>query len=382
MNAEYGASGRGTARLLARPRLGARGSREGAPVLVAPDKFKGTLSASEVAAAIADGLREAGIGALDRVPVADGGEGTAEALLRARGGRFSTASVQDPLGREVEGRFALLDSPDAPLAVVEMAEASGLWRLSAAEYAAEEASSRGTGELIAAAISAGAREVIVAVGGSAGSDGGRGALEALGARFGGDDADLSGLQGTLQGVRLTVACDVEAPLCGPEGAAEVFAPQKGADPDAVRRLASRLEDWAALARGSTGRDPAQRAGAGAGGGLAAGLWAFAGAEIRSGAELVLEAIGFDRRLQPARWVLTGEGRLDDQTLRGKAVGAIASRCRRAGIPCTAIVGRNAIDPDGLDRLGIEVVEAAPGEIAEAGDIASAAAAAGRALSAG
>ncbi len=184
----------------------------------------------------------------------------------------------------------------------------------------------GTGELIAAAIDAGAREVILGVGGSATTDGGRGALEALGARFSKRRADLSEVRRRLRGVRLSVACDVRNPLLGPAGAARIFGPQKGANASQVEELEARLREWAALARRTVDRDPSEVQMAGAAGGLAGGLWAFAGAQLRPGAPLVLELVGFDARAQQACMVVTGEGRLDDQTLGGKAVFEVATRC--------------------------------------------------------
>jgi glycerate kinase len=289
-----------------------------APVLVAPDKFKGTFSATEVAAAITGGLRAGGREAVE-LPLADGGEGTMEALLAALGGERLTARVEDPLGRAVEADFALLAG--ARTAVVEVAQASGLWRLSEGERDAWRASSRGTGELIAAAVDAGAREVIVAAGGSATTDGGAGALEAL---------------GRLEQVALTVACDVRTPW---EDAPRVFGPQKGADARTVGRLERRLDDLA----GDLPRDPRGVPATGAAGGLAGGLWAAHGAQLVSGAALVLDAVCFDARMRTARFVVTGEGRLDDQTLAGKTVGEVATRCRQSGVGCHAVVGENALD---------------------------------------
>ena len=194
------------------------------PVLVAPDKFKGTLSAHEAALAIGRGLVAGGVEQVKLLPVADGGEGTMEAMVHARGGRILAAPASDPLGREVEGAFALLEG--GRVAVVEQAQASGLWRVATVERDPVGATSHGTGKLIAAAIDSGAREVLVTVGGSATSDGGRGALEALGGHFTSRSADLVELRKRLRGVRLSVACDVRNPMVGKEGSAHVFAPQK------------------------------------------------------------------------------------------------------------------------------------------------------------
>ena len=290
------------------------------PVLVAPDSFKGTLSAAEVAAALASGLRDGGREAVE-LPVADGGEGTMDVLLAALGGERRTATVSDPLGRPVEADYALL--PDRTAAVVEMARASGLGLVEEGERDAFDASTRGTGELIAAAAGDGACEVVVTVGGSATTDGGAGALEAL------DEASVR--------PQLTVACDVRMPW---ERAAREFGPQKGADAGTVERLERRL---ARLAR-SAPRDPRGVPMTGAAGGLAGGLWAHRGARLVPGAAFVVDAIGFEDAMRGARFVVTGEGGLDEQTLSGKAVFEVATRCRQNGVACHAVVGRNDLDP--------------------------------------
>jgi glycerate kinase len=284
--------------------------------LVAPDSFKGTLSGPEVAAALAAGLRDAGREAVE-LAVADGGEGTVDVLVRALGGELRSAAVSDPLGRKVEASYALL--PDRSGAV-EVAQASGLWRVAEEERDAWAASTRGTGELIAAT---GADRVLVAVGGSATTDGGAGALEAL---------DEAGVE-----PEIVLLCDVRTPF---EDAARVFGPQKGADRPTMKRLSKRLDEQAAAAP----RDPRGVAMTGAAGGLSGGLWAHRGAELVPGAAYVLDAIGFDSQMQGAAFVVTGEGRLDDQTLQGKIVGEVATRCRQAGVPCHAVVGQEALDP--------------------------------------
>jgi glycerate 2-kinase len=340
------------ARSLGKP---VRGQARGRTVLVAPDKFKGTLSAAEAAAAIGRGLAAGGFH-LELAPVADGGEGTMESIVRALGGRFVATGASDPLGRPVHAAFGLVEG--GRTAIVEMAQASGLWRLDRGELDPLGASTRGTGELIAAAVESGAREVIVAAGGSATTDGGRGALEALGARFTKSKAELGELRRRLRRVKLAVACDVRNPLCGPDGAARAFGPQKGANDEAVKRLERRLGDWARLAARERGRDPAGVPMAGAAGGLAGGLWAFAGAELRPGAALVLDVLDFDVRAREAYAVVTGEGRLDEQTLSGKAVFEVATRCRQSGVPCYAVVGADGLDAFGKRLLNIEVEAAA------------------------
>jgi glycerate 2-kinase len=291
------------------------------PVLVAPDSFKGTFAAREVAAAIAAGLRDAGREARE-LPVADGGEGTMEVLTTALGGELRKVTVSDPLGRRVEAGFALL--PDGS-AVVEMAQASGLSLVAEPDRDAWAASTRGTGELIAAAVDSGASQVIVTVGGSATTDGGAGALEAL---------DEAGVRPTM-----VVVCDVRVPF---EDAPRVFGPQKGADPAMVERLERRLDELAA----SFPRDPRGQPMTGCAGGLSGGLWAAHGATLVAGAPYVLDTIGFDALMRGSAFVVTGEGALDDQTLQGKIVGEVATRCRQGGVTCHAIVGRNNLDPFG------------------------------------
>jgi glycerate 2-kinase len=298
--------------------VGASGS--GRPALVAPDSFKGIFSAPEVAAAIAAGLRDAGRAA-EELPVADGGEGTMDVLLAALGGERRTVEASDPIGRPVQAAFALID--DGRTAIVETAQASGLGLVEEDERDAWSASTRGTGELIVAAVEAGAERVIVTVGGSATTDGGAGALEAL--------AD-AGVQ-----IELDVLCDVRTPF---EQAARVFAPQKGADPTVVKRLEGRLDTLASTFR----RDPRGEPMTGAAGGLSGGLWARHNARLRPGASYVLDALGFDVRMRAAAFVVTGEGRLDEQTLEGKIVGELATRCRQNGVTCHAIVGGIALDP--------------------------------------
>jgi glycerate 2-kinase len=290
------------------------------PALVAPDSFKGTFSAREVAAALARGLRDAGREAVE-LPVADGGEGTIDALLSTLDGRELTATVSDPLGRPVEAAFALIDGGQT--AIVEMARASGLGLVAEAERDAWAATTRGTGELIAAAAEAGATRVIVTVGGSATTDGGVGALEALA------EADVD--------VELDVLCDVRTPF---EDAARVYGPQKGADAALVGRLTERLNRVAEGFR----RDPRGEPLTGAAGGLAGGLWAERGARLQDGPAFVLGALGFDERMREAAFVVTGEGRIDEQTLQGKLVGEVATRCRQAGVPCHGVVGKIELDP--------------------------------------
>jgi glycerate 2-kinase len=305
-------------------------------ILVAPDSFKGTLGAADVAAAIARGL-EAGGYRTDLCPIGDGGEGTLEALVQALGGELRTAAAHDPLGRPIEASFGLIDcSRGRVLGVVETAAASGLGLVAAGERDAMAASTLGTGELIRAAIEAGAEAVYLAVGGSATTDGGAGAIRAL--RAGGG----------LRGARIVVLSDVRTPF---EDAARVFGPQKGADRVAVSKLTKRLH---ALAR-RLERDPRGVPMTGAAGGLSGALWAEFGAELVSGSAFVLDAVGFDRRMHEARAVVTGEGKLDQQSLAGKAVSEVATRARQSGVPCHAIVGRRELDSFGARVLDLQAV---------------------------
>jgi glycerate 2-kinase len=290
------------------------------PALVAPDKFKGTFSAPEVAAAIARGLRAAGREAVE-LPVADGGDGTLDALMSTLPGTIEHVRVSDSLGRPVDAAFGLID--DGRTAIVEMAQASGLVLVAEEERDAWAASTRGTGELIAATVEAGAERVIVTVGGSATTDGGAGALEAL------EEADVS--------VEMDVVCDVRTPF---EDAARVFGPQKGADAAMVRKLSERLQRQAAAMR----RDPRGEPMTGCAGGLSGALWAEHGARLHDGSAYVLGTLGFDERMRAAAFVVTGEGRIDEQTLQGKLVGEVATRCRQAGVPCHGVVGKIELDP--------------------------------------
>lgn len=294
------------------------------PVLVAPDSFKGTLSSTEVAGAIGRGLADEGV-EVDLMPLADGGEGTLDVLLEALGGEAIEVETHDALGRPLSARIGITGDGTA---IVETAQAIGLPLIAEEERDAEAASSYGAGELVAAAAATGAGRIIVAVGGSATTDGGAGALEAIEAA------------GGIAGAQLVVCCDAQTAF---EDAAVVFGPQKGADPATVERLTARL---GAQAR-SLPRDPTGIAMTGAAGGLAGALWATYDAQLVGGAAFVLDALDADTRMRAARAVIVGEGRLDPTTLEGKAVGELAVRARQAGVPAHAVVGEDALDL--LDR---------------------------------
>ncbi|HEV7943085.1 MAG TPA: glycerate kinase [Solirubrobacteraceae bacterium] len=305
----------------------------GAAWLVAPDSFKGTFAAPLVAQALAEGLRDAGC-ASDVCPLGDGGEGTLDVLVAALGGSLVRVPARDPLGRTIEATFALL--ADGRTAVVETAAASGLHLVDETQRDAETASSAGTGELIAAAARAGAQRILVAVGGSATTDGGMGAIEAI--RAGGG----------LGGATLEVLCDTRMPF---ERAAAVFSPQKGADADAVARLGARLEQIAA----ALPRDPRGLPMSGCAGGLSGGLWAAFGAWLRSGADVVLDAVSFDRRAAAAGHVVTGEGRIDSQSLDGKLISVVTRRAIAVRAPVHAVVGQLEVEAGALASLGLASV---------------------------
>ena len=299
-------------------------------VLVAPDSFKGTFSAQEVAAACAAGLRAAGCEA-ETCPIADGGEGTMRILVEALGGELVAAAARDPLERPIEAEFGLVRGEGPLQGVVEVAEASGLALLEESERDPELTTTAGTGDLIVAAADRGAARIMVAAGGSATVDGGAEALAAMEVRG-------------IEAAGITVLCDVETSW---EHAAEIYGPQKGASVDAVKRLAGRLDEIAE----ALPRDPRGRPRTGAAGGLAGGLWAR-GAELAGGAELVLDVIGFDERLDSIDAVISGEGALDAQSFEGKAVGHLAARCRRHEVPVHAIVGRSDLSEAEAAELGL------------------------------
>ena len=337
-----------------------------APIVVAPAAFKGAVSASAAAQAIAAGILLAAPGTETRlVPVADGGEGTLDALVAARNGRTEGFTVADPLGRPVVAQIGLIPGETA---VVELARASGYERLTEIERDAEATTTFGTGQLIRAALDFAPRRIIVTVGGSATNDGGLGLARALGARLltadgmelegrGTDLAavatiDLTGLDPRLGTVAIDVACDVRNPFHGRDGAAHVFGAQKGADTAAVARLDRGLAAFAGVVMAQTGVDMQAIAGSGAAGGAAGGMAALLGARIVPGAELVLDAVGLAEALDGAGLCISGEGRLDEQTLHGKAPAAVAALCRDLGVPCVGLCGELRLLPGLVRRMGM------------------------------
>ncbi|ARP73153.1 glycerate kinase [Streptomyces pluripotens] len=335
-------------------------------VLIAADKFKGSLTAVQVAERVTAGLRRVVPDLhIEALPVADGGDGTVEAAVAAGFARREIR-VAGPLGRDVTAAFALRGDT----AVVEMAEASGLQCLPAGVFAPLTGSTYGSGELLRAALDAGARTIVFGVGGSATTDGGAGMLSALGARFlnaqgdpvppGGGGlaelarADLSGLDPRLSSVELVLASDVDNPLTGPKGAPAVYGPQKGASPEDVQALDAALAHYAKVLEAEVGPRAAEYAaspGAGAAGGIGYGALLL-GARFRPGIEVMLDVLGFAPALERASLVITGEGSLDEQTLHGKAPAGVAAAARAAGKEVVAVCGRLTLAPQELERAGI------------------------------
>lgn len=339
-------------------------------VVVIPDSFKGSASAVEAAEAMADGVREAytdrGVPvSVDALPFADGGEGTLDALLGAWGTEPLTVDTTDALGRPTRARFGL--SPDGTTGVIEAAEANGLPGVADVPLQARTASSRGVGALVTALLDRGVEEILLCIGGSASTDGGTGVLSALGARFLTEDGtelpdggghlgdlaslDLEQLDPRARTVRWRVACDVTNPLVGPEGAAAVFGPQKGADPEDVRVLDAGLDRLADVLARVTGDDLREVPGMGAAGGMPLTLTALLGAEVLPGSQMVAEVLGAEELLARADLVLTGEGRFDSQSLGGKVVDAVR-RLTPRNVPVVVIAGSVSVGPDELRRSGI------------------------------
>jgi len=339
-------------------------------IVVAPNAFKGTLTASQAARAIARGVREVFPEAeVVEVPVADGGDGTVEALVTANEGDYLVAQVEGPLGDAVQARYGLIDSRRT--AVVELATASGLTLIPPDRRDPRRASTYGFGQLLEAARHAGGSRIIAGIGGSATNDAGAGMAQALGyglldaagqdvARGGAalarlERIDPSGFKPWAPPVRVEVACDVTNPLTGPRGASAVYGPQKGADEAAVRELDAALARFAEVIERDLGKHVADVPGAGAAGGTGAGLIAFLDASLVPGAPLVIDAAGLDARLAGADLVLTGEGRVDEQTAYGKAPGEVAKRARAAGVPVILLAGSKGPGWEALNRLGVTSV---------------------------
>ena len=339
-------------------------------VVIAPDSYKGCLSALEVAKAMERGVLSVFPTAeVRKIPIADGGEGTVAALVTATDGQLRQAEVTDPLGNKISAHWGVLG--DGRTAVIEMAAASGLPLVPKEKRDPRITTTYGTGELIKAALAEGLAKIIIGIGGSATNDGGTGMARALGVRFldaagqevaagGGSLAeicqiDATGLDPRLKNTEIVVACDVDNPLCGTRGASAVFGPQKGATPEMVQQLDAGLAKYASCARQATGRDVAEKAGAGAAGGLGAGLMFFTPAQLKPGVEIVLDAVGFSDIVRDADFVITGEGRTDFQTAFGKAPVGVAKVAKTHGAPVFCISGGLGDGAEDVLAQGIDAV---------------------------
>ena len=335
-------------------------------VILAPDKFRGSLTARQVTNAMEEGVRQVWPDAeLVALPLADGGEGTAQVLTEATSGTWHTAVVSDPLGRPVEAGFGL--SGDGHTAFIEMAAASGLALLTHNERRTLQTSTVGTGELIRYAINLGVSHIVLAIGGSATTDAGIGMASALGWKFlDGRGKSLRAIGqslprlsriiapavSNLSSITFSVACDVTNPLYGTSGAAYVYGPQKGATARELQWADMGLRRFADVVQEQYTVDVANRAGAGAAGGLGAGALFFLNATLRPGVDVVLDAVDFDRHVRQANLVLTGEGKLDRQTLQGKVLKGVADRGRLAHVPVVALCGTLDLGPADIDALGL------------------------------
>ncbi|MEL7252119.1 MAG: glycerate kinase [Bacteroidota bacterium] len=348
--------------------------------LIATDSFKDALPAAEVCAAIERGLKLANPAAQTiKLPLADGGEGTAEVLTQLTGGETITSHVLAPLGRSIAAQYGM--QIDTQTAFIDMAAASGLQLLKPEERNPMLTSTYGTGQLIRDAIAHGVRKIVLGIGGSATNDGGIGMATALGHQFlDADGRQLSGIGADLRAVSqwvpsreklptIEVLCDIDNPLCGPgRGAAYVYGPQKGAMPQQVEELDQGLQQLANVVQQRTGRDFASVPGAGAAGGLGFGALAFLGATLQSGIQTVLEYANFDQHLQQCDYVITGEGKLDDQTLQGKLIQGLCSRAVAQRKPVIALCGAMLASPNAISAIGLEAafsIQSQPRSLAEA-----------------
>lgn len=338
-------------------------------ILIASDSFKGSLSSIKIGEAVTEGIRKVFPEAVVKIiPIADGGEGTVEALVTASGGNYLTKTVTSPLGEPIEAMMGML--PDGT-AVIEMAEASGLPLVPTKKRNPLITTTKGTGELIKAALDEGAKKILIGIGGSATNDGGAGVAQALGAKLLDKDGkelvpggaslgdlsqiDITSLDPRLQYIPITVICDVDNPLCGDRGASAVYGPQKGATPDMVRTLDQCLYNYAGVIKEQLGIDIKDMHGAGAAGGLGGGLLAFTKAELKSGTEAVLDTIRFDEIVKEYDLVITGEGRIDAQSAFGKVPKGVGSRAQKFGKPVIAIVGSIGDGADVMYEFGLNAI---------------------------
>ncbi len=339
-------------------------------IVIAPDSFKESMSAMEAACAIEKGFKQVFPDAeYVKVPMADGGEGTVRSMVDATGGEIRKETVTGPLGTEVEAFYGI--TGDRKMAVIEMAAASGIHLVPKEKRNPLVTTTKGTGELIRAALDQGVKRIVIGIGGSATNDGGAGMAQALGAKLldkdgnplgvgGGelsklDSIDLSQLDPRLKEVHIEVACDVDHPLTGERGASAVFGPQKGATPEMVAILDANLARYAQVVKETLGIDVDPIPGAGAAGGLGAGLVAFLGASLKRGVDVVAEAVQLDKHMVQASLVITGEGKIDGQTIHGKTPVGVAKRAKKYGIPVIGIAGMLGENCDAVYRHGIDAL---------------------------
>ncbi|MCE0495968.1 glycerate kinase [Vibrio salinus] len=339
-------------------------------IVIAPDSYKESLTAMEVANAIEKGITEIIPSAqCIKVPMADGGEGTVQAIIDATHGEINETKVRDPLGRSVTALWGI--SGDKTTAIIEMAAASGIHLVSEEERNPLLTSSYGTGELIKAALDKGVKHIILGIGGSATNDAGCGMLQALGGRLlnregnsilpGGSaiselsDIDLTAMDPRLEEVTLDVACDVDNPLCGPEGASAVFGPQKGATPEMISRLDDNLRHFSDVVKRTTGADILNIPGSGAAGGLGGCLVGLCGATLKAGVDIIIEAVSLEKAMDGADLVITGEGRIDSQSIHGKTPVGVAKAAKKYHLPVIGIAGALSYDSDVVRQYGIDAV---------------------------
>ena len=353
-------------------------------VVIAPDSFKGSMTAMEAASCIEDGLKRSLRGVSCRkLPMADGGEGTVQAIVDATGGSFVKRTVSDPLGRPIKATFGL--SGDGKTVVMEMAAASGLALLKPKERNPMKTSTYGTGELMRHALKLGVRKILIGIGGSATNDGGTGMARALGIRF--LDAkgrpvpdgaaaldkiahiDVSKLDPRFKGVAVEVACDVDNPLTGRKGAAQVYGPQKGATPAMVKALDAGLKNLAGVIKSDLGIAILKAPGSGAAGGLGGGLMAFVNGQLRPGVDIVIDSVKLAKGIKGCDLVITGEGRMDHQTAFGKTPAGVAKTAKAQGVPVIAICGCLGKAPEVVNTIGIDAFFSALEENVDEEDLA-------------
>jgi glycerate kinase len=346
-----------------------RGIEMSMKVVIAADSFKGSCSTFEVASAIEKGIRRICMDAeIIKIPVADGGEGTVDSLVKGAGGKYETINVKDPLGRDIECKYGIIKDN---VAVIEMAASSGLTLLKEEERNPMVATTYGTGQIIRAALDKGCKKIYIGIGGSATNDGGAGMAQALGVSLkdnkgkeigngGGElariqDVDITNIDPRLKDTEVVILSDVSNPLCGPNGASSIYGPQKGATPEMIKQLDNNLKHYALLIKEKLGLSIIDVPGAGAAGGLGAGLIAFCNAAIFSGIDVALDINGIDCHLMDADLVITGEGQIDSQTVCGKVPVGVAKRALKYGVPVIAIVGSVGKGASAVYEYGVDAI---------------------------